>query len=512
MIEPVSVSEADQFQYDRPFAEIQALFTQPNDALSKRINQGITRFFNDTDDQAPFNKDSLIKKYSLFEIPLEGQTFDDYLDYLEHQIIPDSAHLASPRFLGHMTSPLPRFIPEIGRLIQSLNQNMVKMETSRGLTMLERQTLGLIHKELFDLEPSFYEACVNDFTTTLGIFTSGGTLANISALWAACRQAASYEQATKVSSRVVIGSELMHYSFDKAAEIFGLELIKLPVNHENSIDIEVMTQMVQKCAALDKQVIALVGIAGTTDFGSIDPLADICRLGQQHHIYVHIDAAWGGGFVLSEYKNSVLGGAAQADSITIDGHKQLMMPIGCGLLLFRNPKLSQKIAHHAPYAVREKSLDQGKYTLEGTRPANALYLHACLSILGRKGYHQIFQRAMENTEFMAQQIKDSEAFELISEPKINILTYRYIPRAYRGRELTEQDNVEINGFNEALQKMQRARGRSFISRTTRAVAQYGPQKLTLLRAVLLNPLSDRDDIQYVLDDQLSIASVLEAQQ
>ncbi len=507
MIEPVVVSTPDHLQNARSFAQIQALFTEENDVLAARVNQGITQFLNDTDEPAPFNKIDLINKYALFDIPLEGLSFDAYLDTLEQHIIPDSAHLASPRYLGHMTSPLPRFIPEVGRLIQSLNQNMVKMETSRGLTILERQTLGLIHKELFGFEPSFYDQCVNDFSTTLGIFTSGGTLANISALWAACRQGAVPKGQRQAG--VVIGSELMHYSFDKAAEILGLELIKLPVNQENSIDIEVMAQTRQACAEQGKQVIALVGIAGTTDFGSIDPLADICRLGQAHGVYVHIDAAWGGGFALSGYKDQVLAGVGQANSITIDGHKQLMMPIGCGLLLFRDPSLSQKIAHHAPYAVREKSLDQGKYTLEGTRPANTLYLHACLSIIGRNGYHQIFQRAMQNTAFMAQAIKQSEAFELTSTPKINILTYRYMPKAYRGKVLSDEDNIQINQFNETLQKMQRARGQSFISRTTRAITKYGSLKLTLLRAVLLNPLSSQADIQYVLDDQLSIATTLE---
>ncbi len=510
MIEPVAVAVPQPLPEARSFEDIQALFTEANHALAERVNQGIAQFLSETDEPAPFNRDDLINKYASFEIPLEGQTFEAYLETLEQHIIPDSAHLASPRYLGHMTSPLPRFIPEVGRLIQSLNQNMVKMETSRGLTLLERQTLGLMHQELFGFESSFYDQCVHDFSSTLGIFTSGGTLANISALWAACRQAAAQGAVDQRRTRVVIGSELMHYSFDKGAEILGLTLIKLPVNQDNSIDIEVMAQALQTCLEHDQQVIALIGIAGTTDFGSIDPLADICRLGQAHGVYVHIDAAWGGGFVLSAYKEQVLAGVAQADSITIDGHKQLMMPIGCGLLLFKDPNLSKQIAHHAPYAVREKSLDQGKYTLEGTRPANTLYLHACLSIIGRKGYHQIFQRAMQNTAYMAQAIKDSEAFELTSEPKINILTYRYLPKAYRGKVLSEEANRQISQFNETLQKVQRARGQSFISRTSRAITQYGPQKLTLLRAVLLNPLSNEADIQYVLDDQLSIAASLES--
>jgi glutamate decarboxylase len=381
------------------------------------------------------------------------------------------------------------------------------METSRGLTILERQVLSLIHQEIFGCDKAFYAASANDFTSTLGIFTSGGTLANVSAMWAAW-QNSQYKNNEKHDKLVVIGSELMHYSFDKAAEILGLELVRLPVNKDNVISVQDIAHTIAACGKADKKVIALVGIAGTTDFGSIDPLADICRLGKEHGIYVHIDAAWGGGFVLSDYKDKVLAGIADADSVTIDGHKQLMTPIGCGLLLFKTPELSKATAHYAPYAVREKSLDQGKYTLEGTRPANVLYLHACLNLIGRNGYAEIFRSAMDNAAYMAQRIVDSDAFELMTTQHINIFTYRYIPPAFRNKQLTVEDNNEINRINELLQKKQRAIGNSFVSRTTRAIGKYGTQKLILLRAVLLNPMTTQSDIDFVLNDQLEIARTL----
>lgn len=510
MFESIAGPDKDAFPGETGFSSVRELFTEKDDYLSTRVDKEIIRYLTSTDECARFDRDELIHKYSSVNIPETGKDFKTYLDDLERQIIPNCSHLSSARYLGHMTSPIPHFIPEIGRLIQSLNQNMVKMETSRGLTILERQVLSLIHREAFGFGQEFYTACSQDFTSTLGIFTSGGTLANVSALWTACRNSsAEADNCVAGKKRVVIGSELMHYSFDKAAEILGLCLVKLPVNENNSISLLDVENKIAACEENGEQVVALIGIAGSTDFGSIDPLAELCRLGMEKNIYVHIDAAWGGGFLLSDDKDKLLSGIAFADSVTIDGHKQLMTPIGCGLLLFRDPNLSKKIAHHAPYAAREKSLDQGRYTLEGTRPANVLYLHACLSIIGRNGYREIFKLAMQNVNFMADMINQSDSFELTSPPLINIFTYRYIPKGYRRKRLSYEDNIHINEFNTLLQKTQRARGNSFVSRTTRSVTKYGPQKLVLLRTVMINPLTTRDDIEYMLNEQLDIAHYLE---
>lgn len=508
MVKPVEPNNQHEVSADAQFSSVRDLFTERNQYLSDRVTQGIEEYLSGTDKRAAFNKDTLIRQYAAVEIPAVGQSFKDYMDTLENQIIPSASHLASARYLGHMTSPLPTFIPEIGRLIQSLNQNMVKMETSRGLTILERQVLALIHKEIYGFDQAFYDASANDFSSTLGIFASGGTLANVSAMWAAWKNS-SYKNNGRHDNLVIIGSALMHYSFDKAAEILGVELVRLPVNNDNVVNVQDMQQAIDDCAAQNKKVIALVGIAGTTDFGSIDPLAEICRLGKEHGIYVHIDAAWGGGFILSDDKATLLAGIEQADSVTIDGHKQLMTPIGCGLLLFRTPELSKAIAHYAPYAVREKSLDQGRYTLEGTRPANVLYLHACLNLIGRNGYAEMFRHAMSNAAYMAKAINDSDAFELMTPQRINIFTYRYIPPVYRNKQLSVEDNLEINRINELLQKKQRAIGNAFVSRTLRSIGRYGDQKLVLLRVILLNPLTTTNDIDFVLNEQIAIARTLE---
>ncbi|HLU03640.1 MAG TPA: aminotransferase class V-fold PLP-dependent enzyme [Advenella sp.] len=496
---------------------IDTLFNSNTTTLRKRVDDSCRKFFATTDGATDRRIEHVRSKFMQFDAPAQGQSAETYLDMLDREVLPHCSHLASPRYLGHMTSPIPQFLPEIGRLVQTLNQNVVKMETSRGMAFLERQVIGMLHREIFGADKQFYEENLQTASSALGIFTSGGTLANICALWTAMRladatQAAESTKPLQAAERpVIIGSELMHYSFDKGAQLLGAELHKVPVNNLFQIDLNALGEAVEKYRQAGRKIACLVAIAGTTDYGSIDALARICEIGKQIGAHVHVDAAWGGGLILSKSNRHLLDGIAQADTVTIDGHKQLMLPLGCGMLFFRDPALSQLTMHHAPYAVRATSFDQGRFTLEGTRPATALYVHAALHIIGKNGYDDLFSESLQRARYMAQAIEARPEFELMAAPAMNILTYRYIPEKYRNKKIDDQDNIQINRFNISLQKWQRQKGDSFVSRTFRAIGQYDNQGLTLLRAVLLNPLTTYDDIDFLLNDQLHIARSLESE-
>lgn len=485
---------------------IKSLFEPSDYNINQALDYCISDFLAQSDEVGCFNKQEIDNFFSTLKIPENTANMDDYIKDIKEIIIPMCSHLANPSYLGHMTSPLPWFIPQIGRLIQSLNQNMVKMETSRGLTLLERQLLRLLHQEIFHFNDDFYFDVNKDFSKTTGIFTSGGTMANLTAMWGAVSQV----KQSGVNKIAVIGSELMHYSFDKASSLLGVELYRIPVDHQNQIVVTELEQQIKKCRAEGMTIAALVAIAGTTDFGSIDPLHQIAELGRKYHIHVHVDAAWAGAFILSKQHVSLLSGLERADSVTIDGHKQMFMPIGTGMLFFKDPQFSQNIVHTAPYAVRRASLDQGRFTLEGTRPANMLYLHACLHLIGKNGYDEIFSVALNNIKILAKHIQENPCFELLNDPKINILSYRYIPRIFRNKMMTPEDNIIINHFNYQLQKEQRNKGKSFVSRSIRKFSQHDNQELVFLRVVILNPNVNEEHMVYMLEDQIEIAKQLES--
>jgi glutamate decarboxylase len=172
-------------------------------------------------------------------------------------------------------------------------------------------------------------------------------------------------------------------------------------------------------------------VAGSTDAGAIDPLAEIAGIADEANAHFHVDAAWGGPLLLSDQYRSRLAGIERADSVTIDGHKQLYLPLGIGLVLFRRPRFARAIEKHAHCLSRPGSADLGKRSLEGSRPGTALYLHAALNLIGRDGYAALVNDRIRKVRHMADTICARPDFELLMEPDSNVILYRYLPEACR---------------------------------------------------------------------------------
>lgn len=466
-------------------------------------------------------------------LPETGKPIDDYLDDFLPSVVARSVHVDSPRFIGHMTSALPRFVSLFARLLVELNQNQVKTETSRAMTLVERQAIAMLHRVTYGESAEFYDAHTQDIDSALGILTSGGTGANLTALWCARNLCfppqgsfAGIEAEGLVSAlahagsteAVIVGSQLLHYSFKKAAGILGIgekSLLSVPADRRNRIELSALRERLTACREQRQRVIALVGIAGSTETGSVDPLEEMAEIAQEHGIPFHVDAAWGGPTLFSTRHRGKLAGIERADSVTIDGHKQLYLPMGIGVVLFKDPKAAQAIEKQARYTIRAGSGDLGKRSLEGSRPAMVLFLHAALHLLGRQGYEALIDEGIRKARFMAGTVERRPEFELLAEPELNLLVYRYLPEPFRAAardgRLTAADNAVINEINEALQRTQGRAGQSFVSRTALETTRYGREvPIVALRVVLANPLTTDADIEAVLDEQIERARELEA--
>jgi glutamate decarboxylase len=473
----------------------------------------------------------LSEKFTSHLIPKEPTDALGYLDYLMRNVVSHSVHTSSPRFIGHMTSALPYFVRPLASLMTAMNQNTVKAETAKSFTPYERQSLAMLHRLIYNFSDDYYDEHIQRRESTLGILTSGGTAANITALW--CLRNLSLGPEGRFggvekeglaaaldyygySEAVIIGSSLMHYSFQKAADLLGIgahNLIKVPTNGRQQIDLRALERAILQCRNRNQAIIALVGVAAATDCGAIDPLEEIAGIAEQSGVAFHVDAAWGGPVLFSERHRNKLAGIERADSVTIDGHKQLYLPMGIGMVMFRDPQLAKSIEKRARYIVRARTADLGRRSLEGSRPAMSLFLHAALHIIGSRGYEFLINEGIRKTRYMADQVRSRIEFELIAEPEINILVYRFIPQYLRAKaaagELTDKDNRQINRFNEMLQKAQRRTGNSFVSRTTLDNTRVGGgEAITALRVVIANPLTCEEHIDMVLNDQIQLASSL----
>ncbi|MCL2725083.1 MAG: aminotransferase class V-fold PLP-dependent enzyme [Polyangiaceae bacterium] len=503
--------------------------THESPDVERAVMDGLARFFAARPGEAD-SADDLGRRFADSHMP-SGATVEAYLRYLFDDVVPHSVPVHSPHFMGHMTSALPSFVAPLGRIMTALNQNVVKLETSNAFTFYERQALAILHRLVYGRDQAFYDAHIQHTESTLGMLASGGTLANLAALWCArnvrlgpkgdfagVRVEGMTEalRAYGCQRAVIVASSAAHYSLDKAVDLLGLgrsALVKVPTTHGGSIDLALLEEALAQCEREGSLVLALVGVAGTTETGAVDPLSPMADLAEAHHCYFHVDAAWGGPVLFSEKHRGLLDGIARADSVTIDGHKQLYAPMGIGTVLFRDPETARAIETNASYIVRGGSPDLGRRTLEGSRPAMAIYLHGALHIIGRNGYRSLVEEGISKAAFLARTIESRPELELLAEPQLNIVVYRFIPKALRervqARSLDRDGNDSINELNQRLQEAQRDGGASFISRTTLRGTRYGADvPVVVLRAVLANPLTSRDDILAMLDEQIALGDCL----
>lgn len=492
------------------------------------IDEMAREFLRATNANSDIALEALAANFGSGQLPDECVEVEDYIAFVADNVVAHSTRTSSTRFLGHMTSALPYFVRPLFKLIASLNQNVVKLETAKALSPFERSVLASIHRLIYDCPNNFYEQHAQHNESTLGIMTSGGTVANITALWCARNaalaavadgQVVGREGLSRAAERdghgraVIIGSNLMHYSIDKAADLLGIgtqNLLRIQTTRRQQIDLPALRRTVAECQSRHERMIAIVGIAGTTESGGIDPLREMGEIAREAGVHFHVDAAWGGPLLFSETHRHKLSGIKLADTVTFDGHKQLYLPMGTGMLMFRNPQKAKSIERNARYIVRAGSADLGRRAVEGSRPGMALLLHAALNIIGRKGYEFLIDEGIRKTRYMADALRARTEFELVAEPETNIITYRYIPPPYREhlreRQLTAADNHAINEFNIRLQRAQREAGRTFISRTVLHNTRYGAETpVVVLRAVIANPLTTEADIEAVLDDEVEIA-------
>lgn len=480
--------------------------------------------------------EELKEKFSQVELPESPKEFEAYFQQLQQDLFPYMINVSSKKYIGHMTSALPNFIPEFSRFISQANQNVVKVETSKSLTLMERQVMAMLHKLFFNYENDYYRDRVQDPHNMFGIVTSGGSLANITALYCArnkglIAQGISKSQLQQIGANeallslgykkaVILVSRLAHYSIKKTVGLLGLgenNLILIEQDEQQRIKTAELQAQIQQCRENKQFIIAIIGIAGATETGTIDPLPEMAQIAQQHDIHFHVDAAWGGAFVFSEDYRFKLNGIEHADTITFCAHKQLYLAQGISLCLFKDPQSVFAVTTHADYQAASGSFDLGQFTLEGSRPAASLMLHASLHLFSHQGYSWMLSQSMEKTAYFRELIEQSDAFELVGENDLNIINYRYIPKALRNTAISIEDNqnkkpysasenAQISAATDDIQAQQFLRGETFVSKTRILHKRYSEEKITVFRVVPINPLTRYEDLLAVLNDQLQIAS------
>jgi len=519
-------------------ASIEAMyrvFTVPEapESTLSRIDQNISR------NLAGFLQEHIVaverdladveKNFSDYAIPEKPVFVSEQAQFLLDKLVANSVHTASPAFIGHMTSALPYFMLPLSKIMIALNQNLVKTETSKAFTPMERQVLGMIHRLVYEEDGAFYRKWMHDPRYALGAMCSGGTVANLTALWVARNRAFPAEGSFRglhqeglfralkyygYEGAAIVVSRRGHYSLAKAADVLGLgreSLVAVETDDSNRIQTDALRD---KCLELQKQkikILAICGVAGTTETGNVDPLDAMADIAREFGAHFHVDAAWGGPTLFSRTYRHLLRGIEKADSVTFDAHKQLYVPMGVGLVVFKDPSLANAVEHHAQYIIRKGSRDLGSTTLEGSRPGMSMLIHSGLKILAREGYEILIDQGIEKAATFADMIEEQPDFELVTRPELNILTYRYCPaNVHQALALAdplqaEKLNACLNRITKFIQKTQRERGKAFVSRTRLEPARYYKFPCIVFRVVLANPLTTPKILADILEEQRELS-------
>jgi len=320
-----------------------------------------------------------------------------------------------------------------------------------------------------------------------GDLTSGGSIANLMGVVAA-RDAAGLTGAVLKDS-VIYTSPQTHHCVDKAIRIAGLgECIERQVRLDSRwrMDPLALAEAVENDRAAGLRPWLVVASAGTTDTGSVDPLGEIADIAAYHDIWMHVDAAYGGFFMLCEDGRRKMLGLERADSLVMDPHKGLFLPYGSGAVLVRDVSTLHRAHHYdAGYMQDAKSSEQdlspADLSPELSRPFRGLRLWLPLMLCGLAPFRAALEEKLLLARYFHREISALPGFEAGPEPELSVVTYRYVP---------EHGDPDV--FNRQLLQVIHEDGRVFIS-STLIDGKF------MLRLAVLNFRSHREQVDLLLD-------------
>jgi glutamate/tyrosine decarboxylase-like PLP-dependent enzyme len=383
--------------------------------------------------------------------PEKGQDFADVLKEFEAKVAANAFRTNHPRFWAFIPGA-PTFLSVLGDLLCGGTNFFcgVWLEAS-GPSMVELVVLDWIKEFL---------GCPQE---TRGIFTSGGSEANLTALVTA-RERLSYEDRGRA---VLYLTEQRHWSVDRAARIMGLrgdQLRPVAADAHFRLSPAALTETVARDRAAGKLPWVLVANAGATNTGTVDPLpalADVCR---EHRLWLHVDAAYGWAAALTPEGKAGLDGIGRADSITLDPHKWFGQTFEAGVVLVRDGKqLARTFAMRPEYMQDVEPADDeinfADHSLALTRRFRALRVWLSVKTLGVGWFRSMIAHCCNLAEFAQGLLEASPVFEVVCPRQLGIVCFRYVPVGFTG------DGAKLDAINLELVEKLRATGRGFISST-----------------------------------------------
>ena len=427
------------------------------------------------------------------------QDWDQYLttnsssEEFYKKIIQYSMHLHHPKYMGHQVAPpLPDTILS-GLLVGALKNGSGLYEMSPLSAPMEKIVMNFFSKHI----GYGYEAS--------GFLTSGGTLANLTALLTA-RQVKGYgniwnEGNPEGKQLAIMVSEEAHYCVDRAVRIMGLGdagIIKIPTNNEFQVDVSQLEKIYNNAITDGKIIFAIVGNACSTSVGAYDNLEAIGKFAQKHNLWFHADGAHGGAAIFSKKYKPLIKGIELADSIIIDGHKMMMTAGLITALIYKNGENSYRTFHQKAHYLWENSEEEWfnltKRTFECTKFNSVLEVYSLIKNFGVDIFDEYITCTYDLAREFAKLLEANSNFEIAHQPESNILCFRILKNG--------KTPSEINELNAKIRKQLLHDGKFYIVQTMLNDSIY-------LRVTLMNYLTKIELLEELIEEIMTISKELD---
>jgi aromatic-L-amino-acid/L-tryptophan decarboxylase len=421
-------------------------------------------------------------------LPTKGSDFDSLLKVFRETIVPFSRQNAHPRMFGYVQSPGTPIGAFADLLASTLNANLTIWRSAPAPVELERLTIDWIRQILG------FNAGAG------GLFVSGGSMANLIGI-AMARQTKEHSLGRL---RMYASSET-HFSVVKAAALLGIgreNVCQVAVDEGFRMRTEDLVAKINADLEAGDVPFCVVANAGTVNTGAIDPLGEIRAIADRFQLWMHVDGSYGAFAVLAQSTRKLFAGMEQADSIALDPHKWLYLPVDVGCVIYRNPDVARAaFAHEAEYTrMFGEEADEAfvcwDYGPELSRRFRALKVWMLLKTVGLDRLSEAIQRNLACARYLESIVRTSDDFEMAAPVELSIFCFRHVPARLR----RESPKI-IDAFNERLLVVLQRDGSSYLSNATLG-------NRFALRGCVLNYRTTLRDMEILLDDLRRIAKSL----
>jgi aromatic-L-amino-acid/L-tryptophan decarboxylase len=458
---------------------------------------------------APSTTSSEIRAAFDRALPEAGVGFAATLREYEERLLPLTRHNGHPRMFGYVQSPGVAVASLADLLGSTLNANLTAWRSAPGPVEIERLAVEWIRQ------------MVGADSSSDGLFVSGGSMANVSALAAARRVKAPIDlahqgaQALPRAMRLYVSTET-HHSVAKAAVLLGIgrdHVREVPVDAAFRMRADALEAMIEEDVRDGHQPFFVAGTAGTVGTGAIDPLGALADVAERHGLWFHVDASYGGFAALVPALRSKLSAFARADSIALDPHKWLYLPLDCGCVLYRDPAAARStFAYDAEYtrvmgAAPAESFAFWEYGPELSRRFRALKVWMMLRAVGLAPLRAAIEKDLACAAGLAERVDASDDFERLAPVELSIVCFRHVPATERmaldQASPADREGVErrIDAWNERLLVALQRDGSSYMSNAV-AGGRFA------LRACIMNHRTTLADMDVLLADLRRVAGAI----